>query len=90
MTRTPVHSVADSLKIPVFTPASLRDVEAQKIFNSLVADVAVVVAYGLILPIPVLKAPRFVPESPRFIATALARCRANPASDYGRRLADRH
>ncbi|HTV28739.1 MAG TPA: methionyl-tRNA formyltransferase [Xanthobacteraceae bacterium] len=59
MTRTPVHSVADSLKIPVFTPASLRDVEAQKVFKSLAPDVAVVAAYGLILPIPILEAPRF-------------------------------
>jgi len=59
MTRTPVHSVADSLKIPVFTPASLRDVEAQKAFNSLAADVVVVAAYGLILPTPILEAPRF-------------------------------
>jgi methionyl-tRNA formyltransferase len=59
MTRTPVHSVADSLKIPVFTPASLRDVEAQKAFSRLAADVVVVAAYGLILPIPILEAPRF-------------------------------
>lgn len=59
MTRTPVHSAADSLKIPVFTPTSLRDVEAQKVFKSLAADVAVVAAYGLILPIPILEAPRF-------------------------------
>jgi len=58
-TRTPVHSAADSLNIPVFTPASLRDVEAQKVFKRLVADVVVVAAYGLILPIPILEAPRF-------------------------------
>ena len=57
--RTPVHSVADSLKVPVFTPASLRDVEAQRVFNSLAADVVVVAAYGLILPTPILEAPRF-------------------------------
>lgn len=59
MTRTPVHSAAHSLKIPIFTPASLRDVEAQKVFNSLAVDVAVVAAYGLILPIQILEAPRF-------------------------------
>jgi methionyl-tRNA formyltransferase len=56
--RTPVHLAADSLGIPVFTPKSLRDVEIQKAFNSLAADVAIVAAYGLILPIPILAAPR--------------------------------
>ena len=55
---TPVHSAADSLGIPVFTPTSLRDTKAQKAFNSLAADVAVVVAYGLLLPIPILESPR--------------------------------
>jgi methionyl-tRNA formyltransferase len=56
--RTPVHLAADSLGIPVFTPRSLRDVEVQKTFNAHAADVAVVAAYGLILPIPILEAPR--------------------------------
>jgi len=55
--RTPVHAAADSLGIPVFTPTSLRDVETQRVFASLAADVAVVAAYGLLLPIPVLEAP---------------------------------
>ena len=56
--RTPVHSAADSLGVPVFTPSSLRDVEVQKTFNTLAADVVVVAAYGLILPISILTAPR--------------------------------
>jgi methionyl-tRNA formyltransferase len=56
--RTPVHLAADSLGIPVFTPPSLRDVETQRGFRSLAADVVVVAAYGLILPIPILEAPR--------------------------------
>ena len=56
--RTPVHSAADSLGIPVLTPTSLRDVETQKAFSNLAADVVVVAAYGLILPIPILEAPR--------------------------------
>jgi methionyl-tRNA formyltransferase len=55
---TPVHSAADSLGIPVFTPTSLREIETQKAFNSLAADVAIVVAYGLILPTAILEAPR--------------------------------
>ena len=58
MRRTPVHSAADSLGVPVFTPSSLRDVEVQKAFNTLAADVVVVAAYGLMLPIPILTGPR--------------------------------
>jgi methionyl-tRNA formyltransferase len=40
------------------TPTSLRDVETQIAFNNLAADVAIVAAYGLILPIPILEAPK--------------------------------
>ena len=58
MTRTPVHSAADSLGIPVFTPISLRNAKAQKDFSSLAVDVAVVAAYGLLLPISILDSPR--------------------------------
>jgi methionyl-tRNA formyltransferase len=58
ITRTPVHSAADSLGIPVLTPTSLRDVGTQTIFNSLAADVAIIVAYGLLLPIPILVSPK--------------------------------
>ncbi|HXE24657.1 MAG TPA: methionyl-tRNA formyltransferase [Roseiarcus sp.] len=56
--RSPVHSAADSLGIPIFTPASLRDIEAQNVFNNLAADVAIVAAYGLILPAAILEAPK--------------------------------
>ena len=56
--KTPVHLAAESFGIPVFTPTTLRDVEAQTTFRSLAADVAIVAAYGLLLPIPILKAPR--------------------------------
>ncbi len=56
--KTPVHLAADSLGIPVLTPISLRDTQTQKAFDSLAADVAVVAAYGLLLPIPILKSPR--------------------------------
>ncbi len=56
-TRTPVHQLADRFAIPVFTPKTLRAAEAQETFASLGADVAVVVAYGLILPKEVLEAP---------------------------------
>jgi len=56
--KTPVHLAADSFGIPIFTPKTLRDVEAQTTFSSLAADVAVVTAYGLLLPVPILKATR--------------------------------
>jgi len=55
--KTPVHRLADRFAIPVFTPRTLRDAAAQADFASLGADVAVVVAYGLILPKAVLDAP---------------------------------
>ena len=56
--KTPVHAAADSLGVPVFTPRTLRDAEVQKAFREFAADVAVVAAYGLILPVPVLEAPK--------------------------------
>jgi methionyl-tRNA formyltransferase len=55
--KTPVHLAAESFGIPVFTPPTLRDVGTQAAFSSLAADVAVVAAYGLLLPIPILTAP---------------------------------
>ncbi len=56
--KTPVHLAADSFGIPVFTPTTLRDSEAQATFASLGTDVAVVAAYGLLLPVSILEAPR--------------------------------
>jgi methionyl-tRNA formyltransferase len=53
-----VHRRAEALGLPVRHPASLRTPEAQAEFAALEADAAVVVAYGLILPQPVLDAPR--------------------------------
>ncbi len=54
----PVQRRANDLGLPVRTPASLKDETAQAEFAALGADVAVVAAYGLILPAPVLAAPR--------------------------------
>jgi methionyl-tRNA formyltransferase len=57
--QSPVHIVADAHNIPVYTPTSLKkSVDAQNEFAALKADVAVVAAYGLILPPAVLSAPR--------------------------------
>ncbi len=58
LTKTPVHRLADEFHLPVATPATLRNAEAQETFRAYAADVGVVVAYGLILPPPVLAAPR--------------------------------
>ena len=52
-----VHDWADANDLPVRTPASLRKAEAQEEFAALSADVAVVAAYGLILPQAVLDTP---------------------------------
>ncbi len=55
---TPVHARALGLGLPVRHPVSLRGDEAAREFTALGADVAVVVAYGLILPQAILDAPR--------------------------------
>jgi len=54
---SPVHRMAERFGIPVFTPKTLRTEEATEAFRSLDADVAVVVAYGMILPKAILEAP---------------------------------
>lgn len=54
--KTPVHVWAEEQGIEVRTPKSLRNEEEQQRFAALNADVAVVAAYGLILPQPVLDA----------------------------------
>src|SRR6202161_2631421 len=48
MTKTPVHSAADSLGIPVLTPTSLRDAMAQEGFSNLAAGRAIMAGYGLL------------------------------------------
>ncbi len=55
---SPVHAWAESQGIPVYTPKSMRDAAAQAELNALDLDVAVVVAYGQILPQVVLDAPK--------------------------------
>lgn len=55
---SPVHVLADTLALPVLTPDSLKTPEASDAFAAHDADVAVVVAYGLLLPQPILAAPR--------------------------------
>jgi methionyl-tRNA formyltransferase len=56
--KTAVHERAEELGIEVRTPRTLRDEEQQARFRGLDADLAVVAAYGLILPRPILEAPK--------------------------------
>ena len=59
ITRCAIHEAADALGLPVRTPAKLRhDAAAHAAFAALTLDVAVVAAYGLILPQIMLDAPR--------------------------------
>ena len=55
---TPVQALAEDLHLPVRHPETLRNAEAQAEITAWAADIAVVVAYGLILPQAVLDAPR--------------------------------
>lgn len=58
--RSPVHQLADAHTIPVFTPHSFKkDADAITVFDNFKADIAIVAAYGLILPEAVLNAPRW-------------------------------
>jgi len=57
--KSPVQLYAEEHGIPVFNPKSLKNAEAQEEFKKLNADVAVVAAYGLILPKAVLDAPKY-------------------------------
>jgi methionyl-tRNA formyltransferase len=58
MQHTPVEREARRLALTVHTPRTLKDSDAQNTFRTHNADAAVVVAYGLILPKPILEAPR--------------------------------
>jgi methionyl-tRNA formyltransferase len=57
--KSPVHRVAETERLPVLSPVSLKDVAEQARFKTFAADAAVVVAYGLILPKPILEATRY-------------------------------
>ena len=56
--KSPVHLAAEGFGLPVFTPKSLKGEAEQIIFASHDADVAIVVAYGVLLPKSILDAPR--------------------------------
>lgn len=56
--KSPVHLAADEHRIPVLHPVNFKADDDKEIFKNLKADVAVVAAYGLILPQAILDAPR--------------------------------
>lgn len=58
LTKSPVHLAAEEIGITVRTPLSLKSEAEQEAFRALKADVAVVVAYGLLLPTAILEGTR--------------------------------
>lgn len=56
--RSPVHVFAEAAGVPVLTPQSLKTAETQAAFAAHAADVAIVIAYGLLLPKAILDVPR--------------------------------
>ena len=56
--KSPVHQAAELLGLPVLTPLNFKQEEDRQTFADFKADVAVVVAYGLLLPVPVLEGTR--------------------------------
>ena len=58
LTKSPVHQAAELLGIPVLTPLNFKAEEDRATFNAFNADVAVVVAYGLLLPVAILEGTR--------------------------------
>lgn len=57
--KTPVHLSAEAAGIPVFTPENFKDASDRTAFAAHQLDAAIVAAYGLILPVAILDAPRF-------------------------------
>lgn len=58
ITKTPVHVIAEQNNINVYTPSSFRVDDEIETFRNLRPDIAIVVAYGLILPESLLNIPR--------------------------------
>lgn len=56
--KSPVHEKAEQFGIPVFTPLNFKETEDVEAFVAHKADVAIVIAYGLLLPSEILNAPR--------------------------------
>jgi methionyl-tRNA formyltransferase len=59
LTNSPVHDLALSHKLDVYTPTTLRNEEAFKLIDSIRADIIIVVAYGFIIPKSILTAKKY-------------------------------
>jgi methionyl-tRNA formyltransferase len=57
--KSPVHQAAELLGVPVLTPVNFRDVADRRTFRDFDADVAIVLAYGLLLPEEILSGTRY-------------------------------
>jgi len=57
--KSPVHILAESHGLPVLTPVSLKNPDEQQKFREFNADLALVAAYGLLLPEPILNGMKF-------------------------------
>jgi methionyl-tRNA formyltransferase len=57
--KSPVHQAAELLGLPVLTPVNFKETEERERFREFGADVAVVVAYGLLLPQAILDGTRY-------------------------------
>ena len=58
VTKSAVQNAAEAAGLPVLHPVTLRNATAQEVFRAFDADIAVVAAYGLLLPPPILEGPR--------------------------------
>ncbi len=56
---SPVHQLASSYHIPVYTPSTLRNEEADRLVKSIEADIIIVTAYGFIIPKNILEAKKY-------------------------------
>jgi methionyl-tRNA formyltransferase len=56
---SPVHILANNHHIPVYTPSTLRNEEADKLIKSIDADIIIVTAYGFIIPKNILEAKKY-------------------------------
>jgi methionyl-tRNA formyltransferase len=56
---SPVHEAANTLKIPVYTPQTLRSIESFELVNNIEAEVIVVCSYGLLVPKNILDAKKY-------------------------------
>jgi len=56
---SPIHDFANKNNLKIFTPKTLRETLIQKEFHDLNPDIAVVISYGLILPLEILNIPKF-------------------------------